>query len=224
MSKVIAVVEGSTEQNFVRDVLAPWPWDNSGVEIVASAAGKPGKKGGNTYGKVKRDIVKHLKNPHFTVVTTFFDFYGMSGKWPGRAAAGTKSHANKPITVENAIREDIERDVGDERVARLMPYIQMHEFEALLFAETSALPEVMRSSSTKVQLDEIRAEFNNPEEINDSSDTAPSKRIEGIFPYYQKPLHGVLAAKRITIETMMDQCPHFKKWVTALTAKRRANG
>lgn len=216
MSKVIAVVEGSTEQTFVRDVLAPWLWDKSRVELVASAAGKPGKKGGNVYGKVKRDIIKHLKNPHFTAVTTFFDFYRMPPKWPGRTAARTKSHANKPLTVEKAIREDIEGDVGNELISRLRPYIQMHEFEALLFSDISALPEVMRKPSTKDQLDEIRAGFGTPEEINDSATSAPSKRIEGIYQYYQKPLHGVLAAKRITVEAMMEECPHFKTWVMAL--------
>jgi hypothetical protein len=216
MSRVIAVVEGQTEQTFVREVLAPWLWDRRGVELVASPAGKPGKKGGNSYGKVKRDIIKHLKNPYFTVVTTFFDFYGMPLKWPGRRAARTKSQGIKPLTVEKAIRNDIEGDVGTELIPRLLPYIQMHEFEALLFSETSALPKVMQNASTKDQLDEIREEFETPEEINDSPVSAPSKRIESIFPFYQKPFHGVLAAQRIGIETIREECPHFNEWVTAL--------
>ncbi len=120
------------------------------MELVASAAGKPGKKGGNSYGKVKRDIIKHLKNPHFNAVTTFFDFYGMPSKWPGRISARTKSRANKPLTVEKAIQDDIEKEVGQDLISRFHPYIQMHEFEALLFAETSALPDVMRQPSTKI--------------------------------------------------------------------------
>jgi len=216
MSRVIAVVEGPTEQTFIRDVLAPWLWENSRVELVASAAGKPGKKGGNNYAKVKRDIVKHLKNRHFHNVTTFFDFYGMTPKWPGRTAARNKSHANKPLAVEMALRDDIEEVVGTDLIGRLLPYIQMHEFEALLFADTSALPKVMRKPDTKGQLDEIREDFTTPEEINDSSTTAPSKRIEGIYQFYQKPLHGVLAAKMVTVDTMLSMCPHFKEWVTAL--------
>ncbi|MFO0916097.1 MAG: DUF4276 family protein [Pirellulales bacterium] len=216
MSKVIAVVEGLTEQTFVREVLAPWLWDNCRVELVASPAGKPGKKGGNNYQKARRDIVNHLKNPHFTHVTTFFDFYGMTARWPGRDAARTKSIARKPVTVETAIRDDILKEVGSQLVARFLPYIQMHEYEALLFAETSALPEVMRDSRTKGQLEEIRGEFYSPEEINDSPLTAPSKRIEGIYPYYRKPLHGVLAAKRITIDVMVHECPHFGDWVRKL--------
>ena len=65
-------------------------------------------------------------------------------------------------------------------------------------------------------MDAIRNEFSTPEDINDSPETAPSKRVEGIFQYYRKPLHGALAAKRITIEIMIEECPHFKQWVTAL--------
>ena len=139
MSRVIAVVEGFTEQSFVREVLGPWLWDGFRVELVASPAGKPGKKGGNNYAKVKRDVINHLKNPHFTAVTTFFDYHGMSPKWPGRAATSKKAQADKPKAVEKAIREDIRKSVGDEAVSRLIPYIQMREFEALLFSEPAHL-------------------------------------------------------------------------------------
>lgn len=216
MSKIIAVVEGSTEQTFVREVLAPWLWRKSQVELVASTAGKPGKKGGNVYERVKGDLINHLNNPHFAVVTTFFDYYGMPPKWPGRKQASKKSHANKPLTVEKAIRDDIESDVGSELISRFLPYIQMHEFEALLFSEPSALSEVMQDESSRAKLIAIRKKFQTPEEINDSPHTAPSKRVEGIFRHFRKAFHGVLAAKRITIEKMMLECPHFKEWVTAL--------
>jgi len=216
MSKVIAVVEGPTEQTFIREVLAPWLWNISRVELVASPAGKPGKKGGNNYEKAKRDIINHLNNPYFTHVTTLFDYYGMSPRWPGRSEARTKTHARKPITIEKAMRDDVHSEVGDDVILRFVPYVQMHEFEALLFSETSALPEVMRNERSKEQLDAIRVEFATPEEINDSPVTAPSKRIEGIYPFYRKPLHGVLAAKRITIEVMIDECPHFKEWIETL--------
>lgn len=218
MSKVIAVVEGPTEQTFIREVLAPWLWNHCRVQLMASPAGKPGKKGGNNYEKAKRDIINHLNNPYFTHVTTFFDFYGMTSKWPGRNAASSKTHARKPISVEKAIRDDIQAEVGDDRISRFVPYIQMHEFEALLFSETTALPEVMRAERTKAQLDAICVKFASPEEINDSPVTAPSKRIEGIYQYYRKPFHGVLAAKRITIDVMLEECPHFSEWVIALTA------
>jgi hypothetical protein len=216
MSKVIAVVEGPTEQTFVREVLGPWLWDDGRVEFATSPAGKPGKKGGNVYAKARRDVINHLNNPHFDVVTTFFDFYGMPLKWPGRAEAHGKPHRDKAGCVEKAIHADIATAVGAEVIRKFRAYIQMCEFEALLFSEPTALADVMRDEKSAVKLVRIRGEFATPEEINDSPQTAPSKRVESVFPFYRKPFHGVVAAKRVTVEKMFDECPHFKDWVTWL--------
>ena len=216
MSKVMAVVEGPTERDFVREVLGPWLWNSGRVQIVASPAGTPGKKGGNVYAKVRRDVINHLKNPHFEKVTTFFDFYGMPSKWPGREDANNKSHVNKPGCIESAVLADIATIVDEDEIRKLRPYIQMNEFEALLFSEPKALADVMQREDSLATLAAIREKFGTPEEINDSPQTAPSKRVEAVFPFYRKPFHGVLAAKRITVEKMLSQCPHFNEWVTWL--------
>src|SRR5260221_5145423 len=73
-TRVIAVVEGHTEQPFVREVLAPWLGDRR-VYMSARLVGKPGQKGGvGEYTRAKKDIVALLKQPG-TLVTTMFDFY-----------------------------------------------------------------------------------------------------------------------------------------------------
>jgi hypothetical protein len=74
----------------------------------------------------------------------------------------------------------------------------------------------MRDPKVEEELQKIRAEFGSPEEINDDPNTAPSKRIANLFPSYRKPLHGVLAAKRITIDVIRGECPHFDEWLTTL--------
>ena len=33
---------------------------------------------------------------------------------------------------------------------------------------------------------------------------------------YNIPLHGSIAAKEITIETMREECPHFRSWIDKL--------
>jgi len=147
----------------------------------------------------------------------FFDYYGMGGTWPGRTEARKKNQATKPVTVEKAIREDIKKGKnGTVLASRFLPYIQMHEFEALLFSDSSTLPDVLQDPNAENSIEEIRDEFATPEEINDSSTTAPSKRLEVLFASYQKTLHGPLAAKRIGIAPMLRECPHFKEWVDSI--------
>ncbi len=214
MNRVIAVVEGQTERTFVRDVLAPW-LGLKGVMLSARLVGKPGHKGGATsFGKAQNDILSLLKQESDTYVTTMFDFYGMPEAWPGRRRAGQLEHDKKALCVERAIKKEVLVTLDDVDERRLFPYVQMHEFEALLFSEPSALSQVMRDRRSERDLRSIREEFNTPEEINDDPTTAPSKRIGGLYPGYRKPFHGILASKKITIELMRDECPHFNEWLT----------
>ena len=60
--------------------------------------------------------------------------------------------------------------------------------------------------------------FSSPEEINDSPETAPSKRVEALIPGYQKPLMGTLAALEIGLEKIRDACPHFNNWLSQIEA------
>lgn len=113
--------------------------------------------------------------------------------------------------------QDIRATLGDNlRPERFIPYIQMHEFEGLLFSE----PEVMAQSIYRPDLAEflakIRNGFASPEHINNSPETAPSKRILSLFPEYQKPFNGVIVAKSIGLTKMRQECKHFNAWVEKL--------
>jgi len=93
-------------------VLAPW-LASRGVSFSARLVGKPGHKGGvGDYQRAQRDIVALLRQESTTVVTTMFDFYGMPGSWPGRKRARRASHAKKAPTVEQAILEDVAKQMG----------------------------------------------------------------------------------------------------------------
>ncbi len=217
MNRVIAVVEGQTERTFVREVLGPWlGW--KGVTMSARLVGKPGHKGGvGDFERARRDIVNLLRQESCTVVTTMFDYYGMPESWPGRRLSLGAILVRKPRVVEEAILAAVGASVGDAFDSRrFLPYVQMHEFESILFSEPEILVDVMRDKNAAGQMNAIRRQFSNPEEINDSPLTAPSKRILQLFPSYRKPLHGVLAAGRISIERIREECPHFNEWLTAL--------
>jgi len=159
-----------------------------------------------------------LKQDRNSFCTTMFDYYGMPASWPGREVAREKPFAEKPVTIEQAILGDISKALGEGfNPARFLPYVQMHEFEALLFSD----PRLLAASLESVDesgIQEIREQFKSPEEINDNQQTAPSKRIKHLNPRYDKVADGVLIAKKIGLDVMRAECPHFNEWIGRLEA------
>jgi hypothetical protein len=97
-----------------------------------------------------------------------------------------------------------------------MPYVQMHEFEALLFSSPAKLAESLGDEKLSSIFQTIRKEFSTPEEIDDNYDTCPSRRIEEVFQGFKKTINGITAASRIGLEKMRQECPHFNEWITKL--------
>jgi len=217
MSRVIAVVEGQTEQGFVRDVVAPMLAAKE-IYLTARLVGKPGHKGGDCrYARAKRDILLLLRQETDTVITTMFDFYALPDSWPGRKEARPAPVLQKADIVEAAVKKDVIADLGpsfDE--GRFRPYIQMHEFEALLFSHPAIVCAVLRSPELARELHAIRDAFRNPEEIDDGTATAPSKRLQRVFSDYKKRIHGLIAAQRIGVDAMRQNCLHFAQWLRML--------
>ena len=96
---------------------------------------------------------------------------------------------------------------------RFVPYVMMHEFEALLFSDCEGFARGIDRPEAAVSLQAIRDGFASPEEIDDSPETAPSKRVESLVSGYQKPLMGALAALEIGLGAMRRECPHFGAWL-----------
>jgi Domain of unknown function (DUF4276) len=91
----------------------------------------------------------------------------------------------------------------------------LHEFETILFADTKGFQYCFNPDICH-QLSQIMAQFPNPEDINDSPLTAPSKRILGIVPEYNKPFQGNMIALENGLEVVLAKCPHFTNWVGKL--------
>lgn len=219
MSRVIAIVEGATEQTFVRDILAPH-LALQGVMMTARLVGKPGQKGGvGPYSRARRDILAVLRQETAVFCTTLFGFYGMPHDWPQRRAAQNAPFDDKAALLEKALQQDISGEMGaDFKQERFIPYVQMHEFEALLFTSPVELPALLQQPEKTAELQKILDQFDSPEQINDHYDTAPSRRLQALFPQYSKVFHGTLAAQRIGLAAMRQKCPHFSDWLTRLEA------
>jgi hypothetical protein len=98
--------------------------------------------------------------------------------------------------------------------AQFIPYVQMHDFEALLFSDISVL--AADNLRISMQLACILGSFSCPEEINDNYETCPSRRIKQHIENYVKTVDGIIAAHKIGLTKIRRECPHFNEWITKL--------
>ncbi len=220
MPRLLLHVEGQTEETFVNEVLGDHLVGSDYEIVSARLVGNPRMKRGGIrpWHGVKRDILRHLKEDRSAIAAIMVDYYGLPLDWPGRAEAPSKaSTSGKAEFVESALRENITEEMGNRFDARrFVPLVMMHEFEALLFSDPDRFAHAIGKANLAQGFREIRQEFECPEDIDDSPVTAPSKRIENLFPGYEKPLSGVIAALEIGLQTMRSECPHFDEWLKRL--------
>jgi hypothetical protein len=137
------------------------------------------------------------------------DYYGLPEDTPGMADRPRASSRDRVRHVEMAIYND----VGAPR--NFLPFLALHEFEALLFADheitAATIPAREKTSELLAVADGLA-----PEDINENRETAPSKRLLKVFPSFKKTLHGPTAAKRIGLDAIRSKCPHFDNWISRL--------
>ena len=215
MNRVRVLVEGQTEQAFIRDILQPH-FDPRQIFLHAV---KFRRQGGITpYERANEVILRSLKEDADLICTTMVDFYGMPEDWPGRKQASRcRICTEKAAIIEAGILKDIAGQLGNSfNPNHLMPYVQMHEFEALLFSSPTKLAQRLGNGKLSTLFVGIRNQFSTPEEINDHYETCPSRRIEKVFIGFKKTIDGISAARQIGLETMRRECPHFNDWITKL--------
>lgn len=224
MSKmeVYLVVEGQTEQTFVREVLAP-AMSYQGVYLYPALIGKPGHKGGDIrFDRAAIDIGHFLQQRPSTYVSTMFDYFRIAADWPGRAEIGRRIKSGAALTarqkaeiLETAMQQVIEESCPRSNARRrFVPYIEMHEFEALLFSDARILAEMTDIDISA--LNRILDEHGEPEEINDNPLQAPSKQIMALNNRYRKVAMGKAIAETIGIATLREKCSHFNEWLIKL--------
>ncbi|TWU44937.1 hypothetical protein Q31b_01080 [Novipirellula aureliae] len=221
MNKLVVMVEGETEQTFVRDQLSGH-LALFGVTAWPILPGRGGRlQGVRKWAGARADIIRSLNSGNF--VTTMFDFYGVPEDWPGRSDTGSLPWSSRAEFVETKIAEDIGVAMGNRfNPDRFVPYLQLHEFEALAFSNIESLASVTAPlgtiSSEKLvkSFTEILDEAGTPEAINDSYDTCPSRRISKLVAGYRKRVHGPIVTRRIGLSAIREKCKHFAGWLEKL--------
>ena len=207
------IVEGLTEQNFVNDLLVDY-FAQHNIAVHASQVSKPQQKGGDIrFERVKTDVLTFLRQRNDIIVSTFVDYYGLH-QWPGleEISSGMSPSAIADKLNGSAVLS-LAREYPELRVEeRFIPYLSMHEFEALLFSDTEVLSEELNTSQKA--FDDVLADCGSPEQINTVRETSPSHRLKALSQgRYKKSSTGIRIAKRIGIEKIRDQCPIFDAWL-----------
>jgi hypothetical protein len=225
MARLLVHVEGQTEESFVNEILrnhlVAKGYHSVSARIVGNARLR-GRRGGiRPWPSVKRDIIHHLREDQNCIATTMIDYYGLPQTWPGRARSKSmKSIEQKAQCVQDAVRDDVAAEIGNRFDSeRFVPFIVIHEFEGLLFSDCAAFSRGIVRPDLEARFRAIRDAFTTPEEINDSPDTAPSKRVKDLVAGYQKPLLVILAVLEIGLSRIRDECPHFNGWLQQLESR-----
>lgn len=177
MTRLIVHVEGQTEELFVNETLAPHLYKKGftliSARLIGNARLRANRGGIKGWDSVKRDIQRHLEQDRGCYVTTMVDYYALpqSGQkaWPGRHEATDLPHDFKAQHIENLLQQEVIAFCNSHTaINRFIPYIALHEFEALLFSDCHAFASSLNCFEVESQLYTIRNSFQTPEHINDS--------------------------------------------------------
>jgi Domain of unknown function (DUF4276) len=216
--EVFFVVEGQSEEKFITNVLvehlAGKGVYSRGVKLVGRGRGRGGM---TSYARLRDDLNLLMRQHNTVYITTMIDVFRVPNDFPGYEGA---SKLNNPLDRADALERAILEDFGTRSDTRfLMPYLQLHEFEALLWTD----PEILDSQITQgaasrlTELQTVLGQYETPEHINNGALTAPSKRLEALYGRaYDKVRYASSVAQAIGLERLREACPRFGAWVTRL--------
>lgn len=184
MTRLLIHVEGETEETFVNEVLGPHlcsrGYTRVGARLMGNARQRDRRGGIRPWSATREDIVTHLKEDRQCLASCMVDYYALPQSaergWPGREVAGRLPFPQKAPTIENALIEDISKAMGKTFDARrFLPFVMMHEFEALLFSDCERFAQGIGRPDLAPRFQQIRNDFETPEEIERFADHGPLK-------------------------------------------------
>ena len=214
MKRLFIVVEGQTEEAFVNELMTPFFMQKGIYDVrpVLIQTSKGHKGGFVNYDHLKNDLIRLLKSQGQDVVVSMFVDFFRCPEFPNQKNIDAlPSHIEKVEEMKKILADDIND-------WRFIPYIQLHEFEALLFSAANGFEMYFENHVSK-EIQAIIDSFDNPEEINGGSETAPSKRLSRIIPGYDKVIYGNIVALEIGLSTILGKCPGFRAWMESLVLR-----
>jgi hypothetical protein len=220
MVRLLLLVEGQTEENFAKQVLAPHLAHHGVYAKPTLTITKPftaggGHRGGvRSWGKLHNDL-RRLLNDTNAWVTTIIDFYGFPKDFPGfNAIQGARDALGKAELLENQVAEHFNH-------SRFIPFLALHEFEAWIFSSPETVAKHFDCPDLANDMERIIGEAGSPEQINQGENTHPKMRLMDMVNkkcqgFYKETSEGPTLMKKIGIDTVRTKCPHFNAWLTRL--------
>ena len=217
MIRLNITAEGFSEERFVTDMLSPHLWVNFEIAVEVRKVltnRKLRKRGGIvSYQKFKGDVTQWFRECPDVYHTTLIDLYGVSADFPGHTTTANLQPYNRVEEMERLLKKDL-------GFPKFIPYIQLHEYEALMYSDTAIMEQwlglynkLRQNCFTNIK---NSAPDSNPELINESPETAPSKRILSLCDSYDKIDDGILILKEIGLKKLRSECAHFNDWLNKL--------
>lgn len=217
MVRLLILAEGQSEEVFAKRTLIPHLHEfgvHAAVTVLRTKrimSGGGFKGGVSSYEKIRKNLNELLgdTNAH---VTTLLDFYGLPEEFPSR---GEILEMPGLSAREKARRMQVAfaNDIG---LARFIPFLALHEFEAWLFSKPDVVAEHFGKEGLTTALQDIVDQVGPPEEINNGPATHPSVRILGLIPQFKKTSDGPAIIQKMTLASIRAACPHFDEWLTTL--------
>lgn len=206
MKVIVIICEGKTEVEFCKLLNTYLGYNEYRIEAI--------NLGGNcNWIRVKSFIEKSLKSNRSALVTTMIDYYGRKEKtFPKQAEVVRINDKREKITLlENAMADEIDYSLRN----RFVPYLQLHEFEAMLFNNIEVFRRNFEENTEydKQEIEKILEDFPDPEMINEGKATSPSHRLKWIIPIYNKIVYGNLLVESIGLDNIYTKNRHFKEWI-----------
>jgi len=221
MTRLLMLVEGQSEEIFVKHTLTPYLAQH-GVyvqsPIVLWTKRLPdggGFRGGvSHWNQIRRDLLP-LTRDGDAWVTTLLDFYGLPEDFPGfPEALGAGNAPEKVIALQERFAVEINHQ-------RFIPFLALHEFEAWLFSAPDTVEAHFGKAHLAQKLRNAVQEAGAPELINHGATTHPKARLKGFVGDYKETSDGPTLLQKIGIPAVRGACPHFDGWLQRLEALGR---
>ena len=216
MKRLVIIAEGETEESFVNNILCPFFCSKGIYNSIQCFKTKHSHGGMSKYSYIKKDILNIIYEKD-VVVSMMIDFYRLPSDFPGfNDLKVTQTHQEQANLLETRIKKDLE-DSQKQLFENFIPYIQLHEFEALVFASISGIDSLFERTEMDYNgLMNVIQQYPNPEDINNHPDTAPSVRLKKLISGYNKVLHGIDIINTVGMAELLEKCPRFKTWIESM--------